>query len=320
MIKRHRTEERTPDEREGNDQAASQLLPYSEAIKAARQLGGGHGIRYYFPRENDAPQVSGRGAVQSAHRQMQLRPMRSFREDRDAQMKRWIATVIHAWLKRETDGKHVEVQVASNDNGDFVVSTNTKLGNRRLRERWGEVLKHLSSPPDILFEGSNVNELREIRHHLKLSIRTEGKPILSRLSVIEESIERDQMENTHAEVRLIDAGFRDPHGVRRPCASCLGRLIQRGMGLGRVAGYLWPSRAANPDNRCVSCGGDRVNSDAKWGSVGEMGVRIGLGRRTRMIGAPHEVAGRGSRTESPCSAALGIRRTESASGATTGRS
>lgn len=226
-------------------------------------VGGGQSATLYR-HDPEHPHTRGKDVVLRSDQASIPRPPRSYEADRLAQTKRHLATVADTFLrpKPHLRGPHQEVQVAhrEEDPDALVLSTNTPAGNERLRDRLDALRTHIAGAPT---SGSSA---RQQRHHLKA--RGELSPdAMRKISVLPKADEGGN-DGLHAERRLVAAGYREPHGTMRPCATCFGNLDTTAEDdrTRTGPGKTWVSSSAN-----AAGGGDHVSNFRTRVTVGHDG-------------------------------------------------
>ena len=185
----------------------------------------------------------------------QSRPT-SFADQRPTQTRRHIATTVYWYLKKlEQDPREVQTAVDEDDPTALPISSNMNASNQKLRALLADEKLGADLPARLramarevaasVLNGELIKQnpnfvIRTLRHCAKLL-----QDAYEQLDQFESAAVPDDADEDglHAELRLLDADFSDPVGVKRPCAACFLDLRRRGVVV-HSAGPIWITAGA----------------------------------------------------------------------------
>lgn len=171
---------------------------------------------------------------------------KSYKDQRDIQMQRWISTMLFERLK--SDGTNpVEVQGAiDNENDQLIVSSNTNAANKKIKE----LAEQKDFLEDLAEELKDHKSDRIKRHARKfLGDKYDVKRLFKNGVITPEFEKADFKDGYHAELRIVKYAevkkldLTNTSGVKRPCLACGITLTSKGKTVGSV-GPVWLSDAA----------------------------------------------------------------------------
>jgi hypothetical protein len=170
----------------------------------------------------------------------------SYAGDREAQMRRWIAMSLYAYLKL-MEKASMEVQVgmkgkvigisANEEDKIKILATALDNGIASIKTIAAKVIENIGTGKLQL---ERDEAIRTLRHCAKL-LRNKYN-ILNKYKSVEVTAGGGSKlpAGYHAELRLVEAGFEDINGVKRPCVACFISLKKKGF-KPKSCGPFWPS-------------------------------------------------------------------------------
>jgi len=218
-----------------------------------QKYGGGQGEKYITLKGNPYLKDSNESKINLIAKEGIVRKPRSFKDDRQNQNLRHLASAIKIYLDNNKVKGYQEVQVGMKD-GTYYVSTNSNKANDFLRNK---LIKEETSLKDV----ANFSEIKsEVPKKLKMSgrlerhrnkfIKRQGDNSTIKLKVVKN--EEVKFDGLHAELRIkkemgiVGKLSKDIYikGIKRPCAHCYPKMLKENQIESQGPGPEWGSKAA----------------------------------------------------------------------------